>query len=337
MGPSANHLGRMKIGQLLAAIGSTPALDPAPPAAVPYDWRDPHTFNADQQNRLAQALAQVGARMAEIFARSLGSACEVSLKALTQHVAGDLCGRMELDQGYCLTVAPDKGQPCGFASISPQTTTTWVTCLLGDSDSTRDPNQTLSSLEESLLTDLLTAVLEAFLAPLRAHHNLKPAGTLCQGQPTMQFELTEEICKIVFQIKSEAPGEPSEIRFVLPGSRLAALAGKAATPAPAKVSPQEMSRLLMEHLQEVPVTVRATLASATLTFQEILDLGPGDILLLDKPVDGPAELILDGRAIFCGRPAQSQGRYAAVIVASEAAGHPQAAPPKAPKPAHERT
>ena len=76
----------------------------------------------------------------------------------------------------------------------------------------------------------------------------------------------------------------------------------------------------MEHLQQMPVTVPARLASTTLTFQEVLDLGPGDILLLDKPVDGPAELIIDGRTVFRGRPAQSQGRYAVVILESEAAG-----------------
>jgi flagellar motor switch protein FliM len=70
----------------------------------------------------------------------------------------------------------------------------------------------------------------------------------------------------------------------------------------------------MEHLQEVPVTVTAILASTTASFQEILDLGPGDILLLDQPVDGPAELILNGRAVFFGRPARSQGQRAVVIL-----------------------
>jgi flagellar motor switch protein FliM len=320
MAPSINHLGRAKIGQLLAAIGSKHAPDPSSPQAASYDWRDPHYFNADHQGRLTQALGQVAARMAEILARARNSAFEVSLKALTQHYAGDFCRRMELDRDYCLTFAPDKAPPCGFVSIAPQTTIAWVTWLLGDADSGRDPNQALSPLEESLLGDLLTLVLEAFLAPLLAQHNLRPAGPACQGQPNLQYELTEEIARVVFQVKSADPGAPSEIAFVLPCSRLAALAGKTAAAAPAKVTPQELSHALMEHLQQVPVTVRVTLTSTTLTFQEVLDLGPGDILLLDKPVDGPAELILNGRTVFRGRPAQSQGQYAIVILESEAAG-----------------
>jgi len=330
MTPSTTHLGRAKIGQLLAAIGSKHAPDQSSPDAASYDWRDPHYFNADHQGRLAQALGQVAARMAEILTRARNSAFEVSLKVLTQHYAGDFCHRMELDRDYCLTFAPDKGPPCGFVSIAPQTTSAWVTWLLGDADSTHDLNQALSPLEESLLGDLLTSVLEAFLAPLQAQHNLRPAGPVCQGQPNLQYELTEEIARVVFQVKSADSGQPGEIAFVLPCSRLAALAGKTATAAPAKVTPQELSHALMEHLQQVPVTVRITLASTTLTFQEILDLGPGDILLLDKPVDGTAELIVNGRTVFRGRPAQSQGQYAAVILESETAGQ-QTTTAKAPK------
>jgi flagellar motor switch protein FliM len=324
-GPSANHLGRAKIGQLLAAIGSTHAQDPAPPAATPYDWRDPHCFAANQQNRLVQALEHVAGRMAEIFRRSRGRACEVSLKSLTQHFAGDLCRRLELDQDYCLAFAPEKGPMCGFASIRPSTALAWVTWLLGDADAARDPNRALSALEESLLSDLLTALLGAFLAPLQAQHHLTPAGNLSKGQPTIQFELTEEICRMVFQIKSEGPGEPAELAVVVPAGRLAVLAGKPAVAAPAKVAPQELSRALMEHVQQLSVTVRATLASITLTFQEILDLAPGDILLLDKPVSGLAELTAEGCAVFRGRPVRAQGRCAVVLTELETADRPPAA------------
>ncbi len=319
MNPSAHHFGKARIGQLLAAVGSRHAADEKPPQTTPYDWRDPHSFNTSQCNRLVQAWGQVAARIGEILTRSRGSSFEVSLKAFTQHYAGDLCRRLELDQAYCLTFAPDKGLPCGFVSIAAPTALAWVTWLLGDSDSARDPSRALSSLEESLLSDLVTALLEAFLAPLRASHNLRPAGPFGKGQPSLQFERSEEVARIIFAVKSAEAGAPAEIAFMLPCSRLTALAGKTATTAATpKASPQELSRALMEHLQEVPVTLRATLASTTLTFQEVLDLGPGDILLLGKPVDGTAELTLDGRVAFRGRPARAQGHYAMVIAESAA-------------------
>jgi flagellar motor switch protein FliM len=331
MCPSTHHLGKARIRQILAAIGSRHATEEKSPEATPYDWRDPHFFNASQRGRLLQVWGQVAARIGEILTRSRGSSFEVSPKAFTQHYAGDLCRRLELDQDYCLTFGPDKGLPCGFLSIASQTALAWVTWLLGDSDSSRDPSQALSSLEESLLSDLVTAVLEAFLIPLRAAHNLRPAGPFGKGQPSLQFERSEEVARMVFAAKSTELGEPTEITCVLPCSRLAALAGKTATAAAApEVSPQELSRALMEHLQEVPVTLRATLASTTLTFQEVLDLGPGDVLLLGKPVGGLAELTLSGRVAFRGRPARAQGRYAMVVVEPAGGSNPQKVTPKHP-------
>jgi flagellar motor switch protein FliM len=73
----------------------------------------------------------------------------------------------------------------------------------------------------------------------------------------------------------------------------------------------------MEHLQQMPITVTARLATAQIGFQEILDLAPGDILLLDKPIHEMVELTIEGRTAFRGRPAQSEGRYAILIKESQ--------------------
>ena len=66
----------------------------------------------------------------------------------------------------------------------------------------------------------------------------------------------------------------------------------------------------------MPVTLTVKLASTAVRFREILELGRGDILLLDKSVDESVELILDGRTAFRGRPARSQNQYAIVITES---------------------
>ena len=69
----------------------------------------------------------------------------------------------------------------------------------------------------------------------------------------------------------------------------------------------------MEHVQQVPVTVPVTTRLDHAEFQEILDLGPGDILLLDKPVDRTAELIVNGRPAFAAVRPSLQGQYAVLI------------------------
>ncbi len=328
--PSSNDLNQAKIRQLLAAVGSAHAQEEPAVEVTEYDWRDPHSFNEEELNQLAAVMSQVAARIAETFARFYSSEHHVSPMAITQHFANDLPNQIELDRGCCLTFGPEKGPPCGFTAITGRTALAWVTRLLGDSETGDDPERPLSSLEESLLFDLLTAVVEGFLLPLQPRHSLKSDARLCQGQPDIQFETTEGLCKIVFQVKRDDADEACDIAFLLPCSRLTALVGKIAT-VPPRISPQELSHALTEHLQQMPVTVTARLASTTVSFREILDLGPGDILLLDKPIQESMELILDGAGVFSGRPVRSQGHYAVAIqqfedVTSEASNEPKKGP-----------
>ncbi|MBA7704125.1 hypothetical protein ES703_112925 [subsurface metagenome] len=61
------------------------------------------------------------------------------------------------------------------------------------------------------------------------------------------------------------------------------------------------------------VFVTAQLASTVLTFDEMMSLQVDDILLLDKAIDKPAEVMVNDQMAFSGRPAKSAGRYAVVI------------------------
>jgi flagellar motor switch protein FliM len=261
MSPSVDHLGQAKIRQLLAAVGSAPAPEPPAGAVTPYDWRDPHYLNADQLNRLAAIMSQAAARLGDVFTRFFSREFDVSPTAVTQHFAGDLHRSFEPDNSYCLTFGPDKGPSCGFLAISTRTTMAWVSRLLGDTEPAGDSDRALSSLEESLLSDLVAAVIEVFLGSLKPHEDLKGSGRLSKGQPDIRFETTEEICRIAFQIKEADKSEPSEVTFLLSCSRLAALTGKTLA-ATSRATPQELSQALMEHLQQMPVTVTARLATA---------------------------------------------------------------------------
>lgn len=328
---SVNHLGQARIRQLLAAVGSAPAPEQAAGDVLAYDWRDPHWLNADQINRLAAVMSQVAAKMANAFVRFFNRRFEVSPTAVSQHFANDLPRIMETSRIQCLPFGPDERSSCGFIAISSQTTRCWATRLLGDTDSAGDPDRPLSSLEESLLCDLVEAVLDTFLGSLRPYETLTSNARLNQGLPTMHFEPTEEICRVAFQVKEADKDGAADITFVVSCRRLAALAGKALAPA-SQTTPQELARILMEHVQQMPVTVTARLATTTLGFHEVLDLGPGDILLLDKPIHEMADLTIEGRTVFRGRPTQSGGQYA-ILVRESQAGRVQETPK--PKPSGE--
>ena len=309
---SASNLSTAKIQRLLQAVGSAPTTVEPDGEVVLYDWRDPHYFSEDQRNRLAALMTQVAALLSDRFAHFYKSEFNVRPKSIAQHFVADLVRQIDPNQGFSLSFGPDPEAPCGLLLVASETALGWATRLLGDSEGNDDPDRPISSLEESLLADLLTAVAETVLSPLRDQQELHIGADLSKGCPTMSYESTDAICRIIFEVQQTGTDEKAEISFVMPCSLLAPAVGKLLL-AETQPSQEQMAQLLMEHVQQMPVTVTARLASTRLCFEEILDLGPNDILLIDKPVAEPMDLIVDGRAVFRGRPARSSGQFAVYV------------------------
>ncbi len=312
------HLNNVNFRRLLAAVGSAPAADTGPTEAAKYDWHSPRYFNEDQYNRLAAIMSQVAAAIGSEFSRFFKKELAVAPASIAQHFAGPLRNLGIAENRYSLTITAGKDRTCGFLSITTETALRWVKCLLGDAGSDAKPNQALSSLEESLLFDMVTALMEVFLSPLRAHQELRAGDRLIKGEPTVRFEQAQEICMTVFAVTDGQSSEKDELLLLLPCSLLAPLVGRTRQAAQ-QASPEESSRTLMEHVQQMPVRITARLASTTLSFEELLELGRDDILLLDKSLDEPIELLVEDRVVFHGRPARSNGRRVAVITQSAGA------------------
>src|SRR5581483_2200443 len=79
----------------------------------------------------------------------------------------------------------------------------------------------------------------------------------------------------------------------------------AATPPPTPAAPADRLDLLMD--VELGLTLR--FGSRTMALREILDLNAGSVLPLDRQVEDPADLLLDGRLIARGEVVVVEGNY----------------------------
>ncbi|MHC4541393.1 MAG: FliM/FliN family flagellar motor switch protein, partial [Planctomycetota bacterium] len=122
----------------------------------------------------------------------------------------------------------------------------------------------------------------------------------------------EELCKISFDVKQTGSEDASRAYFLMTCEKLEPVVGTSTQPS-AQFSTDDISKAILNHLQTMPVTVTAQFASAAVTFEEVMNLQVDDILLLDKKVDEPAELVIDGRTVCCGWPTKSMGKYAVTI------------------------
>lgn len=312
---SANTLGRKRVEQLLRAVGSRRSEQTAHVEFAEYDWHDPHYFNSEQLAKLNSFAQSAAKAMATKFSDSCRSRYDVTVASITQHFAGEYLA--EASQGeqsdYSVRFGATAEHPCGLIGMPEQTANAWARQLLGDSEPDAESAGALSSLEISLLLDLTSALIEAF-SDSNPSCSFRLTGDPVSGPLPIDAVASEEICRISFDVKKAGSEGGTAVYFLIPCKELAPAVGK--TPAGGELSANQISTAILENLRQVKVTVTAQLDSATLTFEELMNLRVNDLLLLDRTVAEPIDLIVEGKAILTGRPAKSTGKYAVVVAAA---------------------
>ncbi len=311
MSRAANNLSKEKIQQLLIAVGSGPMEDTTGIEATEYNWNKPHCFDRKQFNKLDNFTKKVAKAMTVKFVDFCHSEFDVTVVSTKQHFATKLVDQaMESRQDdYYLAFGTDQDHPCGLISIPIKTAFIWATQLLGDPESEENSGRDLSQLEESLLLDLLSALIEAFSQNIG---DFQPAKNIVRGLFPLELKGTEELCKITLDVKKKNQESGSEAYILVLCSKLESVVGKAAETV-GGFSAEDTSKAILGHIQQMPVCITAQLASTVLTLEEIMSLEVGDILLLDKKVNESIELVVSGQTAFRGRPAKSAGKHAVLI------------------------
>ena len=309
-----NNLSREKIQQLLAAVGSRKTEDDTQIEFTEYDWHQPHYFSNDKLEKLGNFTEKIASAIAEKFAQLYNSDFNVSVTSTTQHFAKELLQQtQESEQNDCyLAFGIHQDHPCGYLNIPGQTAIIWATQLLGDTESEKDSDRVLSELEESLLLDIASAIVEAFTNS-NSNYDLLPAKGIVKEQLPLEMQGTEELCKITFGVEKTGSENGSEVHLLIFCDKLAAALEETAQ-TNSQFSSEDISKAILEHLHKMSLCVTGQLASTHLTFEQIISLMPDDILLLDKKINESIELIIQDRIVFRGRPAKSAGNYAVAIM-----------------------
>jgi len=312
-GGVTNNLSREKIQQLLMAVGSEPTEDLTQVEAAEYNWQEPHYFNSRQLEKLGGFARTAATAVAEKFSKFCRTELNVTVASTTLHFADEFLNQSSDSEqkDYYLTFGTEQEQMCGLIGMPEQAALNWAKKLLGDSESEKDPGRELSQLEESLLLDLVSALVEVF-SGLDESFDFHSATSIVKGHWPLRAEGTEELCKISFEVKKADSEKSSEVYFIILCHDLAPVAGKVEQESE-NFSAEDVSKMILGHLQEIPVLITGQLASTVLTFEELMNLQVDDIVILDNGVDQPTELIVDGRTVYYGWPAKSSGKYAVTI------------------------
>ena len=307
---ATQNLSRQKIQQLLASVGSQKTDDSDKIEAVDYNWHEPHYFNSNQIEELNNFTEKVAQNCTEKFTQLYNSDFNVEITSTTQHFSDNFTDSDNIQSDYYLAFGTEK-QIFGLVTMPNQTATIWATQLLGDTKSEEDADKMLSQLEQSLLFDIASGIIEA-LSDAHDNYDLLPIGNIAAGQLPIELEGTEELCKITFSTRKPDAEEASEAYLLIFCDKLQTLVGQKAQTSE-NITSETIEKAMFGHVQNIPVSATCQLSRVMVNLEDIMSLQVDDIILLDKGVNEPLEIIVEGKKYLRGLPGKTGGKYAVQI------------------------
>ncbi|MHC4757462.1 MAG: FliM/FliN family flagellar motor switch protein [Planctomycetota bacterium] len=311
---SNNNLTKEKIQQLLAAVGSQTESEEPQPEVAELSWSQPHCFNSRQIESINSFTDRISGIIAEKFNGSCHSEFNVTINSTSQCYGDEFLNQIQSNEQkhYFLPFGTELEDLPALLVMPMATAVCWINLLLQDAEADNNADRELSELEESFLHDISSVVIKA-LSEAYPDSDFEIDEKVYQQLPS-GIESTEQLFKIEFTLEQTEAKKTSNAFMVIPCRLLNPVAGKTSE-AKSVFSAEQVSQVMFEHIQELPINVWAQLGSAHLTFEEVMNLNSSDILLLDTTVDDPALLFVDGTERFQCRPARSNGNFAVVITA----------------------
>jgi len=289
---------------------------------VDYDWSVPRRFIPAERQRLqdfAAAAAKLASSELTGFLR-----LELTLEAgsVTEYYGADAWNPRSMP-AYPVPLTDAESRACGMLAIPPGLALGWIERLLGGKAPANAPMRKLTALEAALLLDIAAVLTKALAA---ASHNAGlPTEALAKaGGPALQHvervavdesplagHESDECCR--FTLATAAGPNRLEIAVILASDFLTAIANPEAVnqkPRPAA----EVRKDILRHLASITASATAKLGTATVTMRDIAAMEADDILLLDRLVGDPVELLVNGSVAHRGLPVTCEGAYAFQVI-----------------------
>lgn len=310
---AADKLSKEKIQQLLAAVGVRSQEDTsADIEAVEYNWRQCQYFSLDQSKRLADFSDQVIRHCAEAFSRLYRCEFQVSVVSASQYFHKEIFNKETASDEYTIAFGMKANDSFGLITIPRSSAMAWTAQLLGGDESADHEERELSTLEESLLLDIASGLTKAF-SDVYVGGKMISAVQVTRGGLPVQWQDDDELFRITFEAKQEGEGKAYQASFVVCCDQLDSVAGRSAADKNA-LSNAQIRKIMTEHIHDIPVSITAKLGTVMVDFGDIMALEVNDVLVLDKKVTDPVELLIEGKPFRSGRPVRSEGNYAVALM-----------------------
>ncbi|MGC8668594.1 MAG: flagellar motor switch protein FliM [Chthonomonadales bacterium] len=275
-----------------------------------YDFRRPDKFSKDQ----LRTLQMVHEAFARLFASSLAAYLRV-----TTHVDLISVEQMPFDE-YMRSVTnsvitifsmpPLHGQ--ALLEIEFNVVLAMIDRLLGGPGNMVKSTNVLTEIEKALTESITQRALKEFKSAWDGIAQIHPVRETLETQPQfVQIVPPNDIVvSVLFEIKvGDLRGAMS---IAIPYIVLKPVSTKLSAQRwfSARKSGGQAAHVVARNLQAAPVQCICRLGTARITVRELLDLRPGDTVILDRKATDEADLLIGESVKFRGTPARSGRKLA---------------------------
>jgi len=310
--PSGNNISKDKLISILKRVQQNSPQQNSDIKFTEHNWHKPRHFSVDQFT----TLKFFADKLAEYIQADITNLCHgdflVTPLSITEHFSYTLERDFyNNDQNYYLNLGLTTNAHQGFISMTKDSSIAMVKFILAGDEDAENATETISALEESLILDTAETALTALskTSQGRGGNEIISSNDLVRGNWPLNLDSLEELCRLDFKIEKRS--ESAEISIIIV-SKLLEAALKADDHHP-KVSKEAISAAITHKLNEVPVNIVAKISSDLLPMQEITDLQPGDLIMLNRKAQTPIDIQVNGTDIMHAFPATLERQFAMTI------------------------
>lgn len=286
----------------------------AVPDAEPVDWLVPRRLGQDSRESLMFLAAKLGGHLEKSLHLLSGQNFEAAVKGCHERYADRLYMHVTQQQpkNYYLPLTQENKGHIGFISLPFETAAILVGCMLRDPEAEIGKDGQMSSLAESILTDAAASLVDAVTKGFE-EYGQKPIAKeerLVFIDWPVRFRDLEDLCE--FEFNAVCGNITLKMTLTLLNEIIADIA-QIKGPFGRAEGKREESDRIAKRMYETPMSVTALLSSALMTLNDVVSLEEGDVVILDRKITEPIDVLVNGQLCFCAWPASHIGRRALLI------------------------
>jgi flagellar motor switch protein FliM len=301
--------GRERFLNILAKLPVKPQNDSDLTNCKDHNWLEPHCFSGAQIEKINLFAGKLAEQIKTQLKKYYGLDFEIKFDSLSLFFPEQLNSENQ-SGNYCLSFTDEPGSIFGLLDIPQATAAAWTGRLLGDGHS-KEENSQISSLERSLLHDIAAEVINAISLSI-PQGKIKPQGCITENLVAMKFSPGQEICRLTFNFIPKDSEKQFTFGYLVLCDHITnrALADAGTKP---QMTPQKIKEAIIKNIKNIKVPLDSMFCKQLFTLDEILSLEVDDVLIFDKKINDPLDILANQKPIFSGTLAKNNGHYAVLI------------------------